>query len=351
MLFINDKWVQSRFSKEVVGKNAVKIVTSRQFWDDIVFVVDVLGPLVKVVRLVDTERKPTMGYIYEKMRQAREQVVDRRWKQQLNHPLHEAAYYLNPKFLYSIPPEEIDSHPKYAALKKGLYKAMKTLIPTEEERYQAKLELRSYSDCIGELGCSTTIKGRDNLQPHDWWLLNGGIDVPNLQKFAIRVLSQTCGASPCERNWSSFNHIHSKKRNHFLQQKLNDSVYIQYNKKLQRRYNLDHRYKVGAVTKPIFLDESDEDDEWLDPSNVDELYTLGADVLTLEEVRDVMAVDSGPVTRRSAAAYAAAARVVRRPHEEEEDDEDVAYENVGLGNIGIRPTEEDEIEGFEFDLE
>lgn len=125
MLFVSNKWIDSKFSKEITGKNDVRIVTSRRFWDDIVFAVNVLGPLVKVVRLVDTKRKPTMGYIYEKMRKARErlesnftgdsswgiikEVVDRRWKQQLNHPLHEAAYYLNPRYFYNITAEEMDS--------------------------------------------------------------------------------------------------------------------------------------------------------------------------------------------------------------------------------------------------
>jgi len=40
-----------------------------------------------------------------------------------------------------------------------------------------------------------------------------GTSAPNLQQLAIRVLSQTCSSSGCERNWSMFEHIHSKKRN------------------------------------------------------------------------------------------------------------------------------------------
>lgn len=226
---------------------------------------------------------------------------------------------------------------------------MEVLIPSEEDCYQAKLELLNYSDSVGELGAATTKMGRNNLLPHDWWIINGGIDVPNLQRFTIRVLSQTCSASPCERNWSSFNHIHSKKRNRFLQQKLNDCVFIQYNKKLQRRYDLDHKYKRGAAKKPIFLEEIDEDDEWLDPANVDELYTIGADVLTLEQVRDVMGVNSGPVTRSAASS-------AMRPSEEvvNEDDDNWDYDDGlnGHGGAGFEPVEDndDEFE-FEFDIE
>lgn len=37
--------------------------------------------------------------------------------------------------------------------------------------------------------------------------------VPLLQKLAVRILSQTCSSSGCERNWSVFEKIHNKKRN------------------------------------------------------------------------------------------------------------------------------------------
>jgi len=40
-----------------------------------------------------------------------------------------------------------------------------------------------------------------------------GAHVPDLQKVAVRVLSQVSSASACERNWSTFDFIHSKKRN------------------------------------------------------------------------------------------------------------------------------------------
>ena len=37
------------------------------FWNTIVYILKVMGPLVRVLRLVDNERKPTMGNIYETM--------------------------------------------------------------------------------------------------------------------------------------------------------------------------------------------------------------------------------------------------------------------------------------------
>lgn len=37
----------------------------------------------------------------------------------------------------------------------------------------------------------------------DWWDSYGD-ECPELQRFAIRVLSLTCSSSGCERNWSAF---------------------------------------------------------------------------------------------------------------------------------------------------
>ncbi|XP_073269118.1 uncharacterized protein [Primulina huaijiensis] len=73
----------------------------------------------------------------------------------------------------------------------------------------------------------------------------------------MKILYLTCSSSGCERNWSVFEHIHSKKRNRLSQQRLNDVVYIKYNRALRRRYAM--RDKIG----PISLSEIDDSNEWL----------------------------------------------------------------------------------------
>ncbi|XP_042441149.1 uncharacterized protein LOC122026469 [Zingiber officinale] len=73
----------------------------------------------------------------------------------------------------------------------------------------------------------------------------------------MKILNLTCSSSGCERNWSVFEHIHSKKRNRLSQQRLNDLVYIKYNRALRRRY--DMRDKID----PITLSEIDDSNEWL----------------------------------------------------------------------------------------
>ncbi|XP_058782570.1 uncharacterized protein LOC131657094 [Vicia villosa] len=76
----------------------------------------------------------------------------------------------------------------------------------------------------------------------DQWWDTYGTEAPNLQKLAIRTLRQTCSASGRERNWSVFEHIHSKKRNRLEHQKLNDLVYVRYNLRLKNRTKKKQNY-------------------------------------------------------------------------------------------------------------
>ncbi|CAN0843696.1 hypothetical protein LINGRAHAP2_LOCUS3996 [Linum grandiflorum] len=93
----------------------------------------------------------------------------------------------------------------------------------------------------------------DRKHPADWWS-SFGDDVPELQRFSIRIPSLTCSASGCERNWSVFERVQSKKKNRLLQKKMNDIVYVMYNSKFLQRQ---------AKTIERIFDEIDSDDEWV----------------------------------------------------------------------------------------
>ena len=68
----------------------------------------------------------------------------------------------------------------------------------------------------------------------EWWRLFGH-DCSHLKKLAIKLLSQTSSSSGCERNWSLFERIHTKRRNRLEHEKLNDLVYVHYNLRLKNR--------------------------------------------------------------------------------------------------------------------
>ncbi|XP_044421124.1 uncharacterized protein [Triticum aestivum] len=58
-------------------------------------------------------------------------------------------------------------------------------------------------------------------------------EVPNLQKCALRIVSQCVSSSGCERNWSAFALVHTKQRNRLLYGKLHKLVSVRYNLKIR----------------------------------------------------------------------------------------------------------------------
>lgn len=58
-------------------------------------------------------------------------------------------------------------------------------------------------------------------KPLSQWWESYGDEHLELQTFAIRVLSLTCSSSGCERNWSAFEMVHTKRRNRLKEKTIN----------------------------------------------------------------------------------------------------------------------------------
>ncbi|XP_052185601.1 uncharacterized protein LOC127797104 [Diospyros lotus] len=148
-----------------------------------------------------------------------------------------------------------------------------------------------------------------------------GNQTPNLQRMARRILSLTSSSSGCERNWSTFEGIHTKKRNRLDVNRLNNLVFVQFNAKLM---NKQKREKERNVDVLLASDASNaqgwivngEDDEEIEPG-------MG---LTWEMVGEASGADNMLQPRRSS-----------RMRELHEDD--------------FQSEEEDKQEHHEFDFE
>ncbi|CAN1841574.1 hypothetical protein LINPERHAP1_LOCUS36532 [Linum perenne] len=214
----------------------------------------------------------------------------------MSRPLHDAAYWLNPKVHFGA-----NFDPNERKLKVGLYDCVERLSKDRDESLTLMQQLDIFHHARGMFSSYGSMQLLDRKHPADWWS-SFGDDVPELQKFAVRILSLTCSASGCERNWSVFVRVrfyflkntyyispcssisdvchiyvvfqvHSKKRNRLLQKKMNDIVYVMYNSKLLRRQAKD----IECV-----FDEIDSDDEWL----------AGEDgEVENENVEDLMGID------------------------------------------------------------
>nr|XP_043623309.1 uncharacterized protein LOC122595077 [Erigeron canadensis] len=219
---------------------------------------------------MDGDVKPAMGYIYEAMELAKEQIksnfngvksrykpiwekIDQRWNLQIHRPLYAVGYYLNPSLHF----ERNFKADQY--IKRALFDCIEKLYdrPTVIKIHE---QLAKFHDSIGMFGSVGCMEMRKRMQPAKWWETYGD-ECPELQQLAIRVLSLTCSATDCVRNWSTFDHIHSKKRNRLEQQWLNALVFVKYNINLETR--LQKRKERGETYDPICLSDMESDDEWI----------------------------------------------------------------------------------------
>jgi len=51
----------------------------------------------------------------------------------------------------------------------------------------------------------------------------------------MKILSLTCSATGYEKNWSTFDQVHTKRRNRLEQQRLNALMRVKYNLQLEMR--------------------------------------------------------------------------------------------------------------------
>ncbi|CAD6268865.1 unnamed protein product [Miscanthus lutarioriparius] len=82
-----------------------------------------------------------------------------------------------------------------------------------------------------------------------WWSLYGG-DTKELQKYALRIVSQCISTSGCERNWSRFSLVQTKLRNKLCYIKLHKLVYVNHNLKLR----VQHLEANDQLEKEKFAD-------------------------------------------------------------------------------------------------
>ncbi|RDX86293.1 hypothetical protein CR513_32390, partial [Mucuna pruriens] len=260
-MFTSDEWVESRADKDLKGKKATNIVFMPSIWNDVAYALNAMCPIVRVLRLVDNEKKPAMGYIYEARDRAKEAIkkykdifaiIDKRWDDQLHHPLHAADYFLNPKFFYSNLNIEMDCE-----VLEGLYKCIDRFSENENDEFVDHIH--------NELPIYKSLRKRTTMAPviililmhmncitTEWWKMYG-THTPHLKNIAIKVLSLTCSSSGCERNWSTFDHKRSRLEN----QKLQDLIYVKYNQVLHERY------ECRDLIYPIALKDIDDSNEWI----------------------------------------------------------------------------------------
>jgi hypothetical protein len=88
----------------------------------------------------------------------------------------------------------------------------------------------------GEFGRLFVKASAKKLPGWKWWV-EFGSECLELQSVAQKVLSQISCASACERNWSTYDFIHNKKRNRQRPDRANDLVEVFSNLRLISKVN------------------------------------------------------------------------------------------------------------------
>ena len=64
-------FVDNGLARESKAKEVVSIILDNSFWDDINVLVKISSPLIHLLRIVDSDQRPAIGYVYEGMHRAR----------------------------------------------------------------------------------------------------------------------------------------------------------------------------------------------------------------------------------------------------------------------------------------
>ncbi|XP_016195134.1 uncharacterized protein LOC107636114 [Arachis ipaensis] len=112
-LVIDTHFTGHKLGRSANGRVVSAIILDNKFWDDCFIVCKLVRLLIKLMRLVDTDDKPSLGYVYEGMLKLKNgikemfkhsktayqpytEIINSRWDKHLKKSLHAAAYFLNP---------------------------------------------------------------------------------------------------------------------------------------------------------------------------------------------------------------------------------------------------------------
>ncbi|CAN0907036.1 hypothetical protein LINGRAHAP2_LOCUS24582 [Linum grandiflorum] len=119
-MVVDSKWDNIKETCSKKGKNAYVMVLANRFWGGVDSCLKVFELLVKLLRLVDRDVKPSMSFVYGQLLEAKNDIkkaskddqnvhkpiiaiMDKKMRESFDAPLHLTAYLLNPFYNYLNP--------------------------------------------------------------------------------------------------------------------------------------------------------------------------------------------------------------------------------------------------------
>ncbi|GAU41170.1 hypothetical protein TSUD_89670, partial [Trifolium subterraneum] len=311
-MFKSSEWKTSKLSKSKEGINVQKIVLNKLFWKNVLNCLRGAFPLVKVLRMMDSEERPAMGHLYEEMDLAKEKIKSN-FNGVARRPLFEPQDTL---FSGIIDDGEVTD---------DMYDCLLRLVEDPEKRGIIDYQLEDFKARKGNFGNEFATFALGNKTPTQWWESYENKH-KELQWFALRVLSLTCSSSGCERNWSAFERVHTKKINRLKQVTMNKVVFVMVNSKLGKKKTK----RKSASYEIEEINSEDEGEEWIEDveDEEDEGDDISLDVGQDVSIGDVLGDDLElpPIDEKDDDA-------VEVEENEDEDDDLDDYQDFGLDTI------------------
>ncbi|CAN6854292.1 unnamed protein product [Brassica oleracea] len=182
----------SKFLKTEKARYVKAVVLDENMWEHCLLIVRIMAPMIRLLRVCDTDEKPSLPYVYEGMYRVHIwekrscinlRIIKNRWDRMLRHDFHAAAYFLNPAFMYDQ--ENFSGKPE-------ILRAMLNLMEKQKGSDRTKIfeAMTMYREREKSFSHSSALSCCKTTRPDEWWKFFG-YDVPVLQKLAIRILSQT----------------------------------------------------------------------------------------------------------------------------------------------------------------
>ncbi|XP_073036746.1 uncharacterized protein [Primulina eburnea] len=280
-MMTSNEWDNTKWSRSKKGKEAFDAIVPNDFWNSIDLCLRVFTPLVKVLRLADGEDKPSMGFVYGELLNAKDDIqktlkkesdygpildiIDAKSKGRLDSPIHTTAYLLNPYYFFKNPSIK-DDH----LITNNMITTVEKFFPdVQMQNHVINVELQKYTQKEGAFGKKLALSGclnnYQNYNPVSWWDFYGN-EVPNLKVMAKKILGLTTSSSGCERNWSVFEGIHTKKRNRLDTTRMNNLVYVQFNARLMNKKKRKNKFETlqesdTSKAKSWMVENCDDEDE------------------------------------------------------------------------------------------
>ncbi|XP_073311182.1 uncharacterized protein [Primulina huaijiensis] len=271
--FVSSDWKTSGMSTLTEGKKVAGLVKNTLFWKEATMALKASMPLVCALNSVYNTNKPQTGFISKIISQAKGKIrvgfnhmesqympfwreIDEIWKNHLHISLHSAGCFLNPRYMESSSSDpNIVEDMNLCMMLMGRDPCVQDLVQLQVKKYQTKLELqiekhRKREQISGESTSNPLVY----FLPETWWSIHG-VEYRELQRCAIRILSQTCDGASKFNLTRSFAELMLTNGDEQIEIKaLTDLTYVHYNMRLQ---NFDDSREKG-----ITIDEIDPQSGW-----------------------------------------------------------------------------------------